>query len=167
MSDKWDHALDLANVVSIYKKGDSSNLANYRPISLLQVYYKIIAALVKERIDAGLDAYITKTQYGFRKSKSTAHAIFVARRIMDICEQEGSNLSIVLLDWEKAFDKIDHERLIEALERLNLPKNILKMVEKITHAHNLESVATTRHQSIKHKNLASDKAAHYRLTFSC
>ena len=118
-----ENTLDLANVVSIYKNGDSSNLANYRPISLLQVFYKIIAALVKERIDAGLDAYITKTQYGFRKSKSTAHAIFFARRIMDICEQEGSNLSIVLLDWEKAFDKIDHERLIEALERLNLPKN--------------------------------------------
>ena len=43
--------MNLANVASIYKKGDSSNLANYRPISLLQSFYKVLASLVKERID--------------------------------------------------------------------------------------------------------------------
>ena len=60
-TDAWEEALDKANVASIYKKGDSANLANCRPISLLQTFYKKIAALVKERIDAGLDEYITKT----------------------------------------------------------------------------------------------------------
>ena len=92
----------MANVASIYKKGGSSNLTNYRPISLLQVFYKIIAALIKERIDAGIDDFNTPTQYGFRQGKSTAHAIFVARRIFDHSEQTGKNMTMILLDWEKS-----------------------------------------------------------------
>ena len=104
------------------KKGDSSNLANYRPISLLQVFYKIIAALIKERIDTGLDFFNTETQYGFRQGKSTAHAIFLARIILDISEQKGTNLSMILLDWEKAFDKIHQNIIIKALKAYNIPR---------------------------------------------
>ena len=63
-----DQELMKAIVVSIYKKGDASSLANYRPISLLCSCYKIVAALVKERLDAGLDSWLMQTQFGFRKS---------------------------------------------------------------------------------------------------
>ena len=42
-----------AIVVSIYKKGDASKLENYRPISLLTACYKIVVALLKERLDTG------------------------------------------------------------------------------------------------------------------
>ena len=111
-------------MASIYKKGNPECLENYRPISLLQATYKILAALIKERIDAGIDQYVHKTQYGFRKAKSTAQALFIARRLMDLSEREGSNITLVLLDWEKAFDKIDHSSLMEALERLNIPKKL-------------------------------------------
>lgn len=48
-------------------------------------------------------------QFGFRRHRSTTHALFVARRIQDIGEQTGDNLIITLLDWEKAFDKVSHE----------------------------------------------------------
>ena len=102
---KLDEELHKASNASIYKKGDPGNLGNYRPISLLQTMYKILAALIKERIDAGIDNYVHKTQYGFRKAKSTAQALISARRLMDISEAEGSNLALILLDWEKAFDK--------------------------------------------------------------
>lgn len=125
----WEDTLNLARVASIYKKGDSTNLANYRPISLLQVFYKLIAALVKERLAAAIDSKITKTQYGFRKGKSTSHAIYLARRLLDIAEVEGSNLSLILLDWEKAFDKIDQSRMIEALERLGVKGMILNTIK--------------------------------------
>ena len=41
-------------------------------------------------------------------------------------EDYQKHLSMILLDWEKAFDKISHEKLIEALERVNIPKNLLE-----------------------------------------
>lgn len=127
----WEDSLNLARVASIYKKGDRSNLANYRPISLLQTFYKIIASLIKERIAATIDVNITKTQYGFRRKKSTAQAIYLARRLLDISEVEGTNLTMVLLDWEKAFDKIDHFRMLEALNRLGIKGNLFKLITRI------------------------------------
>ena len=48
--------LNLAEVVSIFKKGDSNLLANYRPIALLKVTYKILAAIVKQRMETGIEA---------------------------------------------------------------------------------------------------------------
>ena len=65
-----DQELMKAIVISIYKEGDASSLANFRPISLLCSCYKIVAALVKERSDAGLDSWLTQTQFGFRKRTS-------------------------------------------------------------------------------------------------
>ena len=56
-------------------------LWNYRPISLSTSCYKISAALVEERLDKGLDAWLMKTRYGFGKSRSTSQAIFVPRRL--------------------------------------------------------------------------------------
>ena len=54
-----------------------------------------------------LDRYIHKTQYGFRKCHSTIQSIYIARRITDYAEEGRDNVVMVLLDWEKAFDKID------------------------------------------------------------
>jgi len=118
-----------AVVVSIYKKGDSTNLANYRPISLLNLCYKITAALIKERLDAGLDTWLMLTQYGFRKKRSTSHAIYVARRLQDIAEKSKSSSTLVLLDWEKAFDKVAQDKLMETLHRLKVPSKIIQIIK--------------------------------------
>ena len=72
-----------------------------------------------------------KTQYGFRARKSTAQAIFIAPRLMDLSERQGTNLSLILLDWEKAFDRVNHKKLTEALRRLCLPPHILNTISNI------------------------------------
>ena len=54
---------------------------------------------------------LTQTQYGFRPSRSTSHALFLTRRMQDIAEQQGSNLIITFLDWKQAFDKVQHDEL--------------------------------------------------------
>ena len=93
--------------------------------------YKIYAAIIRKRLADIIDPYISKTQFGFRRHRSTTHALFVARRIQDIGEQTGDNLIITLLDWEKAFDKVSHERMLQALERLNIPPKILKVIKSL------------------------------------
>ena len=130
-SGELEVSLHEASVVSIYKKGDSSKLENYRPISLLQTFYKIIASLIKNRLKEGLENWIMNTQYGFRTGRSTSHAIFLARRLQSFAEITGKNLALVMLDWEKAFDKIDHGRLLESLARLEVPPRLFKIIKHI------------------------------------
>ena len=64
-----------ARVVLIYKKGNTSKYENYRPISLLGSLYKIFASIVQRRLADGLDEYVQKTQFGFRRDRSTADAV--------------------------------------------------------------------------------------------
>ena len=66
--------------------------------------------MVKERLDKGLDSWLMNTQYGFRKKKSTAQAIYLARRLQDIAEKTNARSTLILLDWEKAFDKVSQEK---------------------------------------------------------
>ena len=114
-----------ARVVFLYKKGDSSNLNNYRPISLLNSIYKIFAAFIQRRLSYMLARHLQRTQYGFRQRKSTAQAIHLVRRAMEYGERTGNNLLLLLLDWEKAFDKVKHEALFQSLERMQVHPQIL------------------------------------------
>ena len=72
-----------------------------------------------------------KTQHGFRKGHSTSHAVFLARRLQSLAEVSVKPVSIVLLDWEKAFDRIDHGRLLESMRRLDIPANIYNIIGDI------------------------------------
>ena len=131
INNKYFDSLNLANIASIFKKGDPSKLENYRPIALLQTFYKLLAAMIKRRLVVVLEPWIHKTQYGLRPRKSTSQAIFLTRRLMDLAERQGTNMSLVLLDWEKAFDKIDQKKLIQVLQRLSVPQNIIQVVQNI------------------------------------
>ena len=101
--------LTLRTLLSIFKKGDPSKLENYRPIVLLQTFYKLLAGMIKRRLVVVLEPWIHKTQYAFRPRKSTSQAICLTRRSMDLAERQSTNISLALLDWEKAFDKIDQK----------------------------------------------------------
>ena len=123
-----------ARVVLIFKKGNTEDLKNYRPISLLNTLYKIFAAIIQRRLAKHLDKHLQKTQYGFRKDKSTADAIQCVRRMADYGEQTkgtGLNIILVLLDLEKAFDKIDREELMLALQRLGVPDKYTRIITNL------------------------------------
>ena len=95
---KWWNEEDIpeevleARIVLISKKGDTSNLSNYRPIALLNSIYKIVASIIQKRLANTLDDKLQKTQCGFRKKKSTSQAIHIIRRIIDMGEKSDRTL---------------------------------------------------------------------------
>ena len=54
--------------------------------------------------------------------------IYVIRRIQDYAESKGTRLSLALLDWEKAFDKIQHDKLILALQRMGFSSQFCDVI---------------------------------------
>ena len=74
----------MAKVVLLFKKGDASLPGNYRPIFLLPIGYKVLAALMHQRlIDSGVDQRIRQSQYGFRPRRNCNDALMVVRRAID------------------------------------------------------------------------------------
>ena len=121
-----NHGINDASVAVIFKKGSTENPKNYRPIALLNTTYKIFASIIQRRMAEGMDKAIDEMQFGFRKGRSTSQPLQIVRRTAEIIEEPGAAMYMLLIDWEKAFDKVDQERLIFALERMGIPqkKNI-------------------------------------------
>ena len=99
---------------------------------MLNSTYKIFAAILLKRISEKLDKHLQQTQYGFRKNKSTANAIFLVRRLIDNAERSNKQeLHMLLLDWEKAFDKLTHKALFVAMEKMNVDAKLINLVKMI------------------------------------
>ena len=120
-----------SRVAMIYKKKDPALPENYRPICLTSTAYRIYASIIKQRLlDAGLDAYLWPSQFGFRKHRSTLDAIYVARRHIELaCAQRHGQVSLLALDWKGAFDSVHVGRLLDALRRFGVPLKIREVVE--------------------------------------
>ena len=86
-----------AQVILLYKKGDKTDLSNYRPISLLNSIYKVYTAIIQQRIADALDHHLQPTQYGFRRKKGTADALHHVRRVMEKGESTLTKTLFVLL----------------------------------------------------------------------
>ena len=111
--------------------------------------------MLRNRIINGLEDRISETQYGFRKKRSTAQPIFATRRSMDRAEAAGDPLFLIFLDWEKAFDKLDQEELVNAIRRMNVPQQILQEIEKIYQSpkfniKDIEGICSGRNQKNRH-----------------
>ena len=120
-----------AFIASLYKKGDHENPENYRPISLLNTTYKIFAFVLKIRLAPELEKHLHQTQFGFRKGRSTVDPLFCLRRITDVVEQGSDQLVLIFLDWEKAFDKINHQKMFQSHRRLNIPEDLLAAISSL------------------------------------
>ena len=129
VSSEWH----LATVTAIHKKGQVDLCQNYRPISLLNIWYKVFAALVHGRlVDAGAEARLSTSQFGFRSGRSTLEAVFVLRRRIDVAWAQKSGQSLIMaLDWAKAFDAIDPQAMLAALHRFGLPSHVLEIIGAI------------------------------------
>ena len=119
--------------MALFKAGNTALPANYKPISLLAVGYKVVAGLLLDRLrSGGVEERLRTSQFGYRAGRSTQDAIFMAKRIVETClSQQDNQLSMVFLDWSRAFDKILPEAMLQALHRFGLPKEILEMVAAI------------------------------------
>ena len=119
---KVTEGMDDANVAVLFKKGSTENPENYRPIALLITTCEILVSIVQRRLAQGMDQAIDEMQFGFRIGRSTSQPLQIVRRTAEIVEESCASMYTLLIDWEKAFDKVDQERLIFALERTGIPQ---------------------------------------------
>jgi hypothetical protein len=142
--------LKLAIVTPIFKANENNIFENYRPISVLSCFSKLLEKLMYSRLINFIDKnqILSKHQYGFRKSRSTEFAIIeLVDKITKGIDQGQYTLGI-FLDLSKAFDTINHRILIEKLELYGIRGICLKW---------FKNYLENRKQTVKYNTIKSDE----------
>ena len=120
-----------ANVTPIYKKGGRGQPGNYRPISLTSVICKILESIIKDGIVQFLEEnkLIRDTQHGFTKNKSCLTNLLEFYHKLFHQHDSTKALDIVYLDFQKAFDKVPHDKLMHKVKALGIRNSIGNWIE--------------------------------------
>ena len=117
------YKLKIGRVILLYKSGNQALASNYRPITLLSVFHKIMAKLMFNRLLVNfLDKHNIpdNNQFGFRSGRSTTQAsMLITDKIQGSIETKLYSCRI-FLDLSKAFDTIDHNILLAKLEHYGI-----------------------------------------------
>lgn len=136
--------MKIVKVSPLFKRGNKHQFTNYRPISLLPQFSKILEKLFDARLDSFLQKHniFTDNQYGFRKHRSTAFAIIDPVEEKTDAINSQKYVAGLYVDLTKAFDTTDHnilERYGTAGVVLNWVKNYLSNRQQFVKMENHKS----------------------------
>jgi Reverse transcriptase (RNA-dependent DNA polymerase) len=119
-------AFSTAKIKLIPKKGDLRNLTNWRPISLLNCFYKIISRAISNRLKKVMDKITNVGQKGYSKKRQCQEVLISL--ISGIKQAKKNNVKglLISLDMKKAFDSLSHEYMGECLKFFGFGPYIIK-----------------------------------------
>ena len=120
-----------ALICLLFKKGDTRLPKNWRPISLLNTDYKILAKLLAARFGKLLPYLLSQDQNGFVAGRQLEDAVMMCQMAIDYLAINHESAYLVMLDQEKAFDRVDPTYLLDVLRAYKIPEYLINWVSII------------------------------------
>ncbi|KAK6744638.1 hypothetical protein RB195_011390 [Necator americanus] len=120
-----------SETVLLYKKGDPHDISKYRPICLLSVIYKLFTRVILNRFEKVLDEGQPCEQAGFRKRFSTIDHIHTVSKLIEVSREYKMPLCLTFIDLKKAFDSVETEAVVEALDNQGVPTQYIKVLREL------------------------------------
>ena len=144
----FSSSLKDSTVVPLFKKGDKSQVSNYRPVSLLATAGKFFEAIIFKRLYDHCSPLFSKSQFGFRKNRSTVLQLITFLQKVYKGIETNNDIDLIFTDFSKAFDKVDHGILFQKLYRIGIRGQIFNV---------LQSFITGRTQKVRVMNELSNE----------
>ena len=117
-------------ITLLEKKGkDRIDVANWRPITLLNIDYKLLTKTLGQRLKAVFPGLIHKDQNGFVPGGSIFYSSHTIRDILFYCKKENVDLILLALDYSKAFDSVDFQFIHRTFQLFNFGGNFRQWIE--------------------------------------
>lgn len=139
----------ISVITPIHKANDKSLISNYRPISLINNFGKILEKCLKDRLIQFLknNNILHDNQFGFLEGKSTTDAMYeVVKNITENLDLNKKCIA-VFLDLAKAFDTVNHEKLVNVLNHYGVRGTVLNV---------FKSYLSNRQQHVRINNTLSE-----------
>ena len=121
----------MPRVFSFKKRGDIKDLKNWRPISLLNVDYKIISKVLTTRLSHVLGSVVSSDQTCSVPDRSISSNVVLLHDVFSYIEGTDEATILISLDQEKAFDRVDRSFLYDLLSHLGFGPNFRKWVSTL------------------------------------
>ncbi|KAJ3649997.1 hypothetical protein Zmor_021710 [Zophobas morio] len=118
----------IARVIPIFKKGSSQLLNNYRPISILSNFSKVMEQVLYKQIYYNVRPYISPYQHGFVKGRSTITNLSVLSQTLAQEIDNHGQIDVIYTDFSKAFDCIPHRILLRKLNNFGFSASLLQLI---------------------------------------
>ena len=140
--------MKTAKIVPIFKSGDPTDINNYRPISLLSSFGKILEKIVSNKLVTFLESnkLISTQQFGFRTGHSTVHPMMLLLNQLTSALNAKKHSIVIFCDLKKAFDTCDHKILLKKLHNIGVRGTELKW---------FENYLSNRNQFVSINNISS------------
>ena len=115
----------LANIIPLHKKGAKDHVENYRSISLLSIISKTLERCVLNQLSNRLQTEIHSAQYGFVSGRSSTAQLLSTLQTIGKNLDKGLQTDVVFMDISKAFDTVNHNRLLQKLRDFGLSGSLL------------------------------------------
>lgn len=116
-------------VTPVFKVVDRSDVRNYRPISKISILPKVFEDIVTDMLSLQLTSFLCVEQHGFVSKRSTSTNLAVYHSFVSRALGDGLQVVTVYIDFQKAFDTVDHSVLLQKLSRWGFCGPLLTWVE--------------------------------------
>ena len=118
-------------MVMLHKKGNTSDIKNYSPISLLPIIYKVFSHILLQWILWTLDFHNPREQAGFRSGFSMIDHLHFVNQLQEKVHEYSIPLYFAFMDYEKAFNSIKFKPIFHALENHGVDKAYLNIIKHL------------------------------------
>ena len=115
----------------LFKTGDRQMPKNYRPITIIPVLSKLYSMILLRKIYVLIDGGQIDTQFGKRKGRGCSDAVHILRQVVEKSIEWKEGLWMAAVDVEKAFDRVHHRRLLQALMDEGVQSEVVRSLRSL------------------------------------
>ena len=128
---QWPQGWKRSVFIPISKKGNAKECSNYCTIALILHASKVMLKILQARLQQYVNHELPDVQAGFRKGRGTRDQIANIRWIIKKAREFQKNTYFCFIDYAKAFDCLDHNKLCKILKEMGIPDHLTCLLRNV------------------------------------
>ena len=128
---RWPQDLERSVFIPIPKKGNANECLSYHTIALISHASKVILKILQARHQQHMKRELPDIQAGFRKGRGTRDQNANIRWVIKKAREFQKNIYFCFIDYAKAFDSVDHNKLWKILKEMAIPDHLTCLLRNL------------------------------------